>query len=318
MRPLIAERRPSAPPPPAARATWREAVSDARRDARRDPAPSLWAYRMQRVMLTPHLRALLRIGLPTFAVLFACGIYAADEGRRAAVVQQYVDLREKFQQRPEFMVSQVSVEGSSPELTEAVRGRLDLKLPQSSFDLDLDAARDRLETMDAVKSADLRVRSGGILQVIITERQPVAVWRAGEALTLLDETGHRVAGLLERMDRADLPLVAGAGADRAMGEALEILAAASPLTPRIRGLVRMGERRWDVVLDRKQRILLPVENPARAIERLLALDNAQNILARDLAVVDLRIGQRPTLRLTPYAVNEIRRAQGLEPLESKL
>ena len=80
----------------------------------------------------------------------------------------------------------------------------------------------------------------------------------------------------------------------------------------------MGERRWDIVLDRDQRILLPSDNPVRALERLLALDHAQDILARDLMAVDLRIDARPILRLTPFALNQIRRAQGLETVETEL
>ncbi len=279
-----------------------------------DPSPSLWAYRMQRVMLTPYLRAMLRVGLPVCAVLLAMVIYISSDSRRAALVQVFTDLREKFEQRPEFMVTLISVEGSSQELGDAVRARLDLKLPQSSFDLDLESARARIEELDAVKSADLRVRSGGILSVVITERQPVAIWRQADGLTMVDETGHRVAGLFERGDRADLPLIAGQGADLATPEALEILAAAGPISGRIRGLVRMGERRWDIVLDRNQRILLPEGQPVRALERLLALDQAQDMLARDLAAVDLRLPTRPTLRLTPYAMNELRRAKGLDPL----
>lgn len=285
---------------------------------RRDPAPSRWAYRMQRVMLTPYLRALLRVGLPSFAVLFACAVYISDEDRRAGITAVFTDLREKFEQRPEFMVTLASVEGCSQDLADAVRARLNLNLPQSSFDLDLEAARARIEDLDAVKSAELRVRSGGVLQVLVTEREPVAIWRQAEGLTLVDETGHRVASLIERADRADLPLIAGEGADRATPEALALLAAAGPVAPRIRGLVRMGERRWDIVLDRDQRILLPEDNPVRALERLLALDHAQDILARDLAAVDLRIAARPTLRLTPYAMNELRRARGLEIVETEL
>lgn len=283
-----------------------------------DPSPSLWAYRMQRVMLTPYLRALLRVGLPSFAVLFACAVYISDEDRRAGITAVFTDLREKFEQRPEFMVTLASVEGCSQDLADAVRARLNLNLPQSSFDLDLEAARARIEDLDAVKSAELRVRSGGVLQVLVTEREPVAIWRQAEGLTLVDETGHRVASLIERADRADLPLIAGEGADRATPEALALLAAAGPVAPRIRGLVRMGERRWDIVLDRDQRILLPEDNPVRALERLLALDHAQDILARDLAAVDLRIAARPTLRLTPYAMNELRRARGLEIVETEL
>lgn len=285
---------------------------------RRDPSPTMLEYRMQRVMLTPYLRALLRIGTPILVVAAVAGIYLASDTRRDALVATFTELREKFEHRPEFMVTLASVEGSSKDLAEAVRARLDLKLPQSSFDLDLEAARTRVEALDAVKSVDLRVRSGGVLQVLVTERVPAAVWRTEDGLTLVDETGHRVASLIERSDRADLPLIAGAGADAAAAEALEILAAAGPLAPRIRGLVRMGERRWDLVLDRDQRVLLPEDNPVRAVERLLALDSAEDIFNRDLLAVDLRIAQRPTLRLTTHAVNELRRARGQDVLESNL
>ena len=100
--------------------------------------------------------------------------------------------------------------------------------------------------------------------------------------------------------------------------ALALVAAAAPLAPRIRGLVRMGDRRWDIVLDRDQRILLPAEDPIRALERLLALDHAQEILARDLLAIDLRNDARPTLRLTPFAMNALRRTQGLDPMETEL
>ncbi|MFN3577970.1 MAG: cell division protein FtsQ/DivIB, partial [Tabrizicola sp.] len=224
----------------------------------------------------------------------------------------------EFAARPEFRVSLARIEGASPDLAEAVRAKLALPLPMSSFDIDLDAARQRIEALDAVLRADLRVRAGGVLQVTITERVPVAVWRTEEGLTLVDETGHRVAGLLSRADRADLPLIAGKGADIATPEALELFAAAGPLTPRIRGLVRMGERRWDIVLDRDQRILLPETNPVQALERLLALDHAQDLMNRDILTVDLRSDRRPTLRLTPHALAEIRRAQGLETVENEL
>ena len=169
-----------------------------------------------------------------------------------------------------------------------------------------------------MKSAELRVRSGGILQVLVTERTPVAVWRTEAGLTLLDDTGHRVAGLHARTDRPDLPLLAGEGADSSTAEALALIAAAGPLVPRIRGLVRMGDHRWDIVLDRDQRILLPAADPIRALERLLALDHAQEILARDLLAIDLRNDARPTLRLTPYAMNALRRTQGLDPMETEL
>jgi cell division protein FtsQ len=286
--------------------------------ARRDPAPSRWAYRKQRWLLTPYVRLFLRTGLPTLVLVGGVAAWFSHEPNRVVLAAQLAELRADFEARPEFRVSLARVEGASPELAEAVRAKLALPLPMSSFDIDLDAARDRIEALDAVARADLRVRAGGVLQVTITERMPVAIWRMDAGLTLVDETGHRVAGLLSRSDRPDLPLIAGEGADRAMPEAMEIFAAAGPLTPRIRGLVRVGERRWDLVLDRDQRVMLPETNPVQAVERLLALDHAQDLMNRDILTVDLRSDHRPTLRLTPNALAALRQAQGINIVENEL
>ncbi len=285
---------------------------------RRDPAPSRWAYRMQRLWLTPLFRVTFRVGLPIFVVALVAGLYLRDDARRAQVTGLFTGMVDKFQSRPEFRVSLVSVEGAAPELAEAIRARLKLNLPQSSFDLDLDGARARIEALDAVATAELRVRSGGVLQVLITERVPALVWREGDRIEMLDATGARVAGLSARDDRPDLPLIAGEGADRAAAEALELFTIAQGITPRLRGLVRVGDRRWDLVLDRNQKIMLPEQNAPAALERLIALDKAEDLLARDILTVDLRNEQRPVLRLSPYAMSERRNAMGIETSGSEL
>ena len=288
------------------------------RPAKRDPAPSKWSYRTQRMLLTPHVRLFLRAGLPTLVLLGAAALWLGDDTRRAALVTELATLRAEFEARPEFRVSLARVEGASQALAEAVRARLELPLPISSFDIDLAAVRARIEALDAVLSADLRVRSGGVLEIQITERKPVAIWRTDTGLTLVDVKGHRVAGLLSRADQPDLPLIAGEGADLAMAEAVAVVAAAEPFSARIRGLVRIGERRWDLVLDRNQRVLLPDQNPVQALERLLALDHVLDVMNRDILTVDLRSDHRPTLRLTPNALADLRRAQGSDPLEDAL
>lgn len=264
------------------------------------------AYRWNRLWLTPGFRVLVRVGLPIATLALGTGLWLADDGRRGAVVAVYEDLRAQFQNRPEFLVNLVGVEGASPVLAEAIRVGLALQLPVSSFALDLQAIRERVESFDAVARAEIRIVPGGVLQVSVTERLPALVWRAPDGVYLIDADGFRVAGIGARSLRGDLPLIAGQGADRAAPEALALVRAAGPLVPRLRGLVRMGERRWDLVLDREQRILLPEENPVRALERLIALDQAEAILARDITAVDLRNDRRPTLRLSAEAAGALR------------
>lgn len=305
MRPL------TAPPRHAPRTPQRDTV-------RRDPAPSRIAYRMQRLWLTPFVRVALRVGLPAFVLTFGVGLYLADDARRESLGSVYTDLRETVKNRPEFLVKLLAIDGASPDLAEAVRTTLALPLPQSSLDLDLEAARAKIAQLSAVGDVKVQVQSGGILQVTIQEREPAFVWRDAAGIWLIDDTGTRIAEITDRNDRADLPLIAGDGADQAIDQARQILTSAGPLLPRLRGLVRMGERRWDIVLDRDQRILLPVNQPVLALERLIALDQAQDLLARDVVAIDLRLQARPSLRLAPYSLAEMRRVRGIIPAESDL
>jgi cell division protein FtsQ len=50
-----------------------------------------------------------------------------------------------------------------------------------------------------------------------------------------------------------------------------------------------------------------------ALERVLAWDQAEKLLDRDILSIDLRNQDRPALRLAPFAMNEVRAAQGLAP-----
>ncbi len=277
----------------------------------RDPAPSRTAYRMHRLWLTPMYRRMLRVGLPLLVVVSAVGWYLSDPDHIRGISDKAAEIRRSIQERPEFMVKLMAIDGASEEIAESIRAVLPVDFPVSSFDLDLPAMQDRIEELDAVDRADLRIRPGGILQIEVRERVPAVVWRTAQGLELLDAEGHRVSSIESHLKRMDLPLLAGEGADEMVPEALEVLATAEPVASRIRGLVRMGERRWTLVLDRDQSILLPESRPVQALEQVMALEHAQDLLARDIAVVDMRNENRPTLRMSGKAVEELRRAKGL-------
>lgn len=271
---------------------------------RLDPAPSRWSYRMQRLMLTPLYRNLLRVGLPFVFAFGSVTIYMSDDMRREAVVTGITDLRDQFQSRPEFMVSLMAIDGASTSVAEDIREILQLDFPVSSFDLDLEAILTAIRELPAVADARVRVRSGGILQVDVTERVPAVLWRTAQGLEVLDADGMITGPATSREEYATLPLIAGEGADKHVTEALDLVRAAGPLGARMRGLVRMGERRWDVVLDRDQRILLPEDAPVQALERVIALGQVHEMLERDLAVVDMRLAARPTIRMNAAAVEQ--------------
>lgn len=268
--------------------------------AAHDPAPSIWSYRFQRLWLTPLFRAMVRVGLPIFVVVAGAGVYLSDPHQRQIWADQIADLRRQIESRPEFQVNLLTISGASADLGADIREGLALDFPLSSFDLDLVALKARIEELAAVKDAGLRIENG-VLQVTVVEREAALVWQTREAFLLIDAQGVVIDDLARRPLATPLPIVGGEGADRAAAEALAIFDAASPIRDQIRGLVRVGERRWDVILVDDRRILLPEFDAVAVFERVIALNEAQDLLARDLRSVDMRDPARPTLRRNPPA-----------------
>lgn len=277
---------------------------------RRDPAPSRMAYRLNRMMLRPLIRRLVRIGIPAFLAAMVAGIWLSDDTRRANLTAGIDGLIDNVQHREAFMVHRMEIENASEGVEKGLVAMLPAPLPASSFDIDLEKLRERVLMLDAVEAVDLRIKPDGVLSAVVKERVPAMLWRHARGIELLDKTGHRVASASSRDVRGDLPIIAGEGADRAAPEAMALIDAAGEILPRLRGVERIGERRWDIVLDRGQRIMLPADGALRALEGALALDKTSDLLARDVVAVDLRDAQRPTLRIGLEAQNAIRMARG--------
>ena len=268
-----------------------------------DPAPSRWSYRLLRLMLTPYLRICLFYGVPLGLLAVELWLNFSNEDRRDALREMYDTIYLSIIERPEFMVNVMSVSGASDTLTDDVREVLPIDLPVSSFALDLDQVHEMVMGLGPVKDVVVRVQSGGVLEINVMERTPAFLWRRANGLELLDETGAFVRQAVTRLDYPHLPLIAGEEADTQIETAQSILVAAAPLHDRLRGLVFIGGRRFDVVLDGGQIIRLPEQDPVSALERAIMLDHSEQLLARAVSVIDLRLENRPTLQVSESALD---------------
>ena len=276
---------------------------------RKDPAPSRLRYRLTRFWLRPSYRRAVNFGLPLMAGVLASWTLASELDLRNRATGAFAAAREAVMDRPQFLITRIDIPDVSADLAEQIRETSLVTLPVNSLEVNVAAVRDRVESLAAVERARVRAVAGGVLEIRAIERMPVAIWRGPDGLQLVDQNGVRVAEIDSRLRRADLPLIAGAGAEGQVPEALSLLAEARPIAARIRGLVRVGERRWDLVLDRDQAIRLPETDPMGALRRVLALQAADQALDRDISVLDLRNPERPMLRLTEEALAELARVK---------
>ena len=235
----------------------------------------------------------------------------SDDRLRGAIENKAARLIERIAARPEFAVRGVEVAGGSAALRSEVERVVAVAPGASSLTMDVESIRQRVEALGPVKRASVQFDPQGTLRVAIVERIPVALFRkSSNDLVLIDEGGVEIGPSGPRADHPDLPVILGEGAEAHVGEVLALIDAAPEIIPRLRALIRVGQRRWDMVLDRDMLIKLPAEDAPEALSRIMALHYGEELLDRDLAVIDMRLPHRPAVRMKPEAAEtyQIRKA----------
>lgn len=162
--------------------------------------------------------------------------------------------------------------------------------------LSLPEMKRRIETINWVQSAAVERRLPGQILVRIVERSPYAVWQNKGEFKLIDKAGGIVADGDVMAFAGQLPLVVGLGAPAAAAALIEALAKEKTIQPRVAAAVRIGERRWNLRLTNGTDVLLPEAAESVALAKLAELHATQQLLDRQIAVIDMRLPDRLVLR----------------------
>lgn len=193
-------------------------------------------------------------------------------------------------------VQDISVEGRHLVSKEAVMAALDVHAGQSMLGFDPRLARQRLESIEWVESAIVERRLPDTIYVKLKERAAVALWQRDSDFVLIDRQG-RVVRTVDPDYYGYLPLIAGTGAPGQITALSLLLQEVPEIGRRVRAAVWVGERRWNLTLDNMVQVMLPEEDAAAALKILAELDAKQQLLSRDVALIDLRLPDRMVVRL---------------------
>ena len=263
---------------------------------KRDPAPSRLGYKFSRWMLSPSIKNLVFFGMPLIILLLPVFIFLKDQNNKNLLEEIVLDFYRKVIERPEFMLSALSIQGSSDSLNAEISEILGLNFPISSFDLDLADLRNRVLSLPPVETAEVRLEGGSILHVKVKEKVPALLLKDDTGIHVLNKNGDYIRPLLSTEYGSKLPVITGEGAQKAAAEAFILFSALYDKLDEVRGLVLVGGRRWNIVLKSGQVIMLPEKKSEQAVQKILILDKAEKILSRDIAVFDFRLPYRITLR----------------------
>ena len=283
-------------------------VRSVRQKVRRniDPAPSRIAYRIMRLLLIPRLRLIFTLGFPSLLIFCATlGLFInINVWENISAIKK--DLKLAFVERPEFMIKVASIDGSSDELANEIREILPLDFPVSYFDLDIKYLHKVVNEIPAVASAAIKISAGGVLQINVAEKSPAFIWRKDNVMSVIDETGSFIRIANSRVDYPKLPLVVGEAADLAVSEISSLMQANEYFKDHVRAFIRVGERRWDLILENNVRIMLPQREFLAAFDRLMLMNEAGSLFSGRLSNIDMRLVVRPTVRVDTVSVDPLK------------
>lgn len=202
--------------------------------------------------------------------------------------------------RTGFAVNEIRVSGNVETSEIDIFDRVGLDGWTSLVSFDVLEARARIESLPWVESVAVRKVYPSTLEVKVAERTPFAIWQQGSVLSLIEADG-RVIAPLGGARHAALPLVVGHGADKSAADFIARVAAHPDLAARVRGYVRVSERRWNLRLDNGVTVKLPERGEDAALAELAALDARNGLLSRDIESVDMRLADRMVVKLSPDA-----------------
>ena len=271
--------------------------SGSRRTGKMDrPSRLLIFARRRRRMIRPVLFGAVLVGVAGF------GLHVWHAMRTEAA---FAPMRAQIGRSAGLRVTEIVVEGRNMTSESQLMGALGVSKGDALLGFSVEAARLRIDRLSFVEHSTIERRLPGTILVRLTERRPFAVWQDRGGFVLIDRQGQVVAeprsgrGGMSTKDAeafAELPLVVGAGANKAASALIDALAAEPVVDRQVVASVRVGQRRWNLTLRSGADVLLPEGEEVPALHRLAQLEDAMHLLERPLTDIDLRLADRLTIR----------------------
>lgn len=246
-----------------------------------------------------HLLRALPVGVP---MTLACGLAAwlVFGGIAAQRMDAAEALFDEVTAEAGLTVNRVLVAGRERTDRQSLVDALGIGIGEPILGVEIETARQRVAALPWVREVTIERYLPDAIVVTVVERRPLAIWQNEGAFHVVDADGEVIDGA-RTGDFPELLVVVGPDAPRGTADLLAVMESTPDLRTRVAAAVRVSARRWNLKLDDGIEIQLPENDVAAAWTMLVELARNEQLLARDVQAVDLRLPDRLVLRLTPDA-----------------
>lgn len=242
--------------------------------------------------------------------------YAVTGAYIFALVGEPVQVTQAMTSAAGFAINNVKVSGNAETSEIDILEKIGLDGTTSLMSLDVAHTRDELKTLPWILDAEVRKIYPDTVEIKLKEKTAFGIWQHGNELELIEQDGKPIAKLRDNKF-AYLPLFVGKDAGTGADEIMHDLDRWPAVKVRVKALMRVAGRRWDLKLDNGVVIKLPEHGMDRAMAELDQFDAKHQVLERDILAIDLRLEDRTTVQLTADAAERRKKAVDARAKELK-
>lgn len=260
-----------------------------------------------------------------FGVIFTVGLFTTSllggvyyGNHMPTIKNTMVDLRDDIANSLGYDIRTLQIVGGTFIKEAEIREIMGVSPHKSLMFFDIEEAKAKLIQEPWIADVKLTKNFPHVLQIVLTERKPVALWQFEGKVSVIAPDGKILLHHI-RPEFKNLPLLVGKSADSEAKSITDVLEIYPALKDNLRAAVLVSERSWRLILKNGLEIKLPEKDYGEALARLM---QKEFLLTRDLESIDLRLADRMTLRLSEGATEQraayMRDRQPVKPKEKSL
>ena len=184
-----------------------------------------------------------------------------------------------------FSIDEININGCSRRVKKLITKELGISKNDIIFKLTKEQIQKNIEKVSWVTSCYVKKILPNIIDIHITEAEPIAIFQEEGKNWLIDKSGKKLETVIGRYN--DLPIISGSKSNITIFKMLKTISAFPEINKNIETMTYIRERRWDLNIS-GIKIKLPEEDVDKSLYIVDLLLKNKKITKEKFTQIDLR------------------------------
>ena len=189
-----------------------------------------------------------------------------------------------------FQVKEIKLKNVKNLDNEQIYKNLSFKVGEEYLFINLKKNLKNLLNINELESAKIVKKKNGIIEVLISEKEPFLFWLKKDKKIVIDKNGEVLN--FKNANFTNLKLLSGENANKNINSFYKIIQKYPELENKIVKFDFIENYRWNIILNDKVKIMLPRKNFEKSIEILAKIIKTDELNNKEYEYFDMRINNK--------------------------